>query len=253
MKKERLILGIVLFTLGFIGVLSILTMNIPLPEEASKILLEQFTPKQIKLLTLINPTIILIVAILLGVFMHDKVSLDVPIIKGIIKNDKNYQISSILKYGIIGGVISGIILTLVGVLFYPILPLEFIELGDTLKPTLIARFLYGGLTEEILMRFGLMSFVIWLLSKIFKTINSKIYWIGILIAAVIFALGHFPIAFQAVSNPSVLLLSYILIGNSIGGVIFGWLYWKKGLETAFIAHICTHIIMILGEPLINIV
>ena len=253
MKKERLILGIVLFTLGFIGVLSILTMNIPLPEEASKILLEQFTPKQIKLLTLINPTILLIGAVLLGVFMHDKVSLDVPIIKGIIKNDKNYQISSILKYGIIGGVISGIILTLISVVFYPILPLEFIELGDTLKPTLIARFLYGGLTEEILMRFGLMSFVIWLLSKIFKTINSKIYWIGILIAAVLFALGHFPIAFQAVSNPSGLLLSYILIGNSIGGVIFGWLYWKKGLETAFIAHICTHIILILGEPLIGIV
>ena len=40
MKKERLILGIVLFTLGFMGVMSILTMNIPLPEEASKILLE---------------------------------------------------------------------------------------------------------------------------------------------------------------------------------------------------------------------
>lgn len=253
MKKERLILGIILFTLGFIGVLSILTMNIPLPEEASKILLEQFTPAQIKLLTLINPTIMLIGAVLLGVFMHDKVSLDIPIIKGIIKNDKNYQISSILKYGIIGGVISGIILTLVGVIFYPILPLEFIELGDTLKPTLIAKFLYGGLTEEILMRFGLMSFVIWLLSKIFKTINSKIYWIGIVLAAVLFALGHFPIAFQAVSNPSGLLLSYILIGNSIGGVIFGWLYWKKGLETAFIAHICAHIILILGEPLLNIV
>lgn len=252
MKKERSILGIVLFTLGFIGVLSILSMNIPLPEEASKILLEQFTSQQIKLLTLINPTIMLIGAVLLGVFMHDKVSLDVPVIRGIIRNDKNYQISSILKYGIIGGVISGIILTLIGVIFYPILPVEFIELGDTLKPTLIARFLYGGLTEEILMRFGLMSFVIWLLSKIFKTINSKIYWIGILIAAVLFALGHFPIAFQAVSNPSELLLSYILIANSIGGVIFGWLYWKKGLETAFIAHICTHIILILGEPLINI-
>ena len=52
MKKERLILGIVLFTLGFIGVLSILTMNIPLSDEASKLLLEQFTPKQIKFLTL---------------------------------------------------------------------------------------------------------------------------------------------------------------------------------------------------------
>jgi len=79
-----------------------------------------------------------------------------------------------------------------------------------------------------------------------------VYWIGILISSVIFALGHFPIAFQAVSNPSGLLLNYILHGNSIGRVIFGWLYWKKGLETAFIAHIFTHIIMILGEPLINI-
>ncbi len=253
MKKERLILGIVLFMLGFIGVLSILTMKIPLPEEASKILLEQFTPEQIKLLTLINPTIMLIGAVLLGVFMHEKVFLDLPIIKGIIKNNKSYQLSSILKYGIICGVISGIILVLISVVFTPILPLEFIELGDTLKPTLLARFLYGALTEEILMRFGLMSFIIWLLSKIFKTINSKIYWIGILIAAVLFALGHFPIAFQAVSNPSGLLLSYILIGNSIGGVIFGWLYWKKGLEAAFIAHIFTHIIMILGEPLLNIV
>ncbi len=253
MKKEKLILGIVLFTLGFIGILSILTMNIALPEEASKILLAQFTPEQIKLLTLINPTIMLIGAVLLGVFMHDKVSLDIPIIKGAIRRDKNYQIASILKYGIIGGVISGIILTLLSAVFYPILPSEFIELGNTIKPTLAARFLYGGLTEEILMRFGLMTFVIWLLSKIFKTLNSKIYWTGILIAAVLFALGHFPIAYQAVSHPSVLLLTYILIGNSIGGVIFGWLYWKKGLETAFIAHIFTHIVMILGEPLINLI
>ena len=253
MKKERLILGVVIFTIGFIGILSILTMNIPLPEEASKILLKQFTPNQIKLLILINPTIMLMGAVLLGLFMHEKVALDIPIIKGIIKNDTHYQISSILKYGIIGGVISGVMLTLIGMVFYPMLPLEFIELAGTLKPTLLARFLYGGLTEEILMRFGLMSFVIWLLSKIFKTINTKIYWIGILIAAVLFALGHFPIAFQAVSNPSGLLLSYILIGNLIGGVIFGWLYWKKGLETACIAHIFTHIVMVLGESLINTV
>jgi hypothetical protein len=82
-----LILGIVLFTLGFIGVLSILTMNIPLSEESSKILLEQFTPEHIKFLTLINPTIMLIGAVLLGVFMHDKVSLNVRFsILAIIKN-----------------------------------------------------------------------------------------------------------------------------------------------------------------------
>ena len=82
MKKDKLVLGIVLFTVGIIGVLSILTMTIALPEEASRILLEQFTSEQIKLLTLINSTIMLIGAVLLRVFMHDKVSLNVPIIKG---------------------------------------------------------------------------------------------------------------------------------------------------------------------------
>jgi len=57
-------------------------------------------------------------------------------------------------------------------------------------------------------------------------------------------LGHFPIAFQAIPNPSIGLLSYIIIGNTIGGIVFGWLYWKKGLESAFIAHIFTHIVLL---------
>ncbi|NOQ25252.1 MAG: CPBP family intramembrane metalloprotease [Bacteroidales bacterium] len=252
MKNEKILLGIVLFILGFTGVLSILTMEISLPEEVMKLLLEKFSPKQIKLLILINPTIMLIGAVILGVFLHDKVSLDAPVIKNIIRYKKSPQISSILKYGIIGGVISGIILSLIGLIFYPILPQEFLELGEKLKPTLAARFLYGGFTEEIIIRFGLMTFIVWLISKIFRSTNSKIYWISILIVSVIFGLGHFPIVFQSLSNPSALLLSYVLIGNSIGGIIFGWLYWKKGLETAFIAHIFAHIILVLLEPLLKL-
>jgi membrane protease YdiL (CAAX protease family) len=100
------------------------------------------------------------------------------------------------------------------------------------------------------MRFGLMTFVVWLGSKISNGTKSGAYWTGIIVAAIIFALGHFPIAFQAVENPTTVLLTYILIGNSIGGVIFGWLYWKKGLESAFIAHIFTHVIMVLAEPIL---
>ena len=73
------------------------------------------------------------------------------------------------------------------------------------------------------------------------------FYIGISIAAVLFALGHFPVAYQAVETPSAGLLSYILIGNSIGGLIFGWLYWKKGLESAMIGHMLTHVVMVCFE------
>lgn len=248
MKKEKLILGVLLFILGLIGVLSLLTMEIPIPEEARGILEAQFTPQQIKLLLLINPTLMLIVAVIFGTVFYKKTGLKVPILEGIIsKKGINPSIKDILSYGVIGGIIAGILLTIISLLFIPSLPEEFIKIGKNLKPSLAVRFLYGGITEEILMRFGFMTFLVWLCSLIFKGLSSKVYWIGIIIAAFLFALGHFPIVYQSIENPSTTLLSYIIIGNMVGGIIFGWLYWKKGLEAAFIAHIFAHIMMIIME------
>jgi hypothetical protein len=57
----------------------------------------------------------------------------------------------------------------------------------------------------------------------------------------------FSCGFNAVQNPTILLLTYVLIGNSIAGLFFSWLYWKKGLEAAFIGHIFAHVAMIIGE------
>lgn len=251
MKKQSILLGIILFILGFIGILSILTMELPIPEELMKLLLEKLTENQIKLVTLINPTIMLVIAIIVGVILHKKVDLNVPIIEGLIARENNWNLKSIIKAGIIGGVSSGILITLSSVIFHPFLPEEFIELGENIKPSLATRFLYGGFTEEILLRFGFMTLIVWIASKIIKNGKNSIYWIGILISSFIFGFGHFPVAFQAVDNPSIGLLSYVLIGNTIGGLIFGWLYWKKGLESAFIAHTFAHITMILFEPIIS--
>ncbi len=248
MNTNKIKLGLILLCIGLIGIASILTIDLPISPEVEAILKDQFTAQQIKLLTLINPTIILIIAVILGTLLYQKVDLKVPIIEKIvgIKND-NINVIGILKYGVLGGLLSGVLLSFIGMIFNPILPAEFLELGEALKPTLAARFLYGGFTEEILLRFGLMTLVVWLASKIFKGTTPIVFWIGIIIASVIFALGHLPIAYQAVENPSRGLLTYILIGNTIGGLIFGWLYWKKGLESAFLAHIGAHIIMLVAE------
>jgi hypothetical protein len=248
MKKEKLILGTLLFLLGIIGVLSMLTMEIPIPEEARGILEAQFTPQQIKLLLLANPTIMLLVAVILGTVFYKKAGLKAPILEGVIgRKEINPSIKDILKSGVLLGVLSGILLTTISLLFVPSLPEEFIALGENLKPSLAVRFLYGGITEEIIMRFGLMTFLVWLCSLIFKGLNSTVYWIGIVIAAFLFALGHFPIVYQSISEPSAVLLSYIIIGNMVGGIVFGWLYWKKGLEAAFIAHIFAHVVMVVVE------
>lgn len=244
-KKDKFIVGIVLFFLGFLGILSILTMDIYLPKEAEEILRSKFSDNQIKLLLLINPSIILVISVIVGTILYKKVNLKLPIIEkllGIKKESINFI--NILKYGVIGGVISGFILVIINYIFKNILYIEISEINNNIKPTLITRFLYGGFTEEILMRFGLMTFIIWLCYKINKKLTPYIYWLGIILSSVIFAIGHFPIVFQAIETPSINLIIYILIGNSIGGLFFGWLYWKKGLESSFIAHIFAHLILI---------
>ena len=250
MKKNKLTFGLIIFGLGLIGILSLLTMEIPLPLEAEAVL-NNLSPIQKKLVILGNPILMLIISVVIGTILFKKVNLKSPIIEKIVGIEESVDYSEIFKFGVLGGIISGILLSLVGLLFNPILPEEFLALGESLKPTLAARFLYGGLTEEILMRFGLMTLVVWIASKIFKGAIPIAFWIGIIIASLLFALGHFPIAYQAVDTPSTGLLTYILIGNTIGGLIFGWLYWKKGLESAFLAHIFAHVIMVIAEPMLN--
>lgn len=252
MNTKRLLLGIALTALGMMGVFATLTMDLPIPEDAKAVLSQTFTDNQIKILTLINPTILLVISVVIGTLLHYRVNLRVPLIESLVGMEgERPSVPEILKYGVLAGILSGVLLSLVGLIFQPLLPEAFKELGESLEPTLAARFLYGGLTEEILMRFGLMTLLVWVCSKIFRGTKPFVYWLGITLAAIVFAIGHFPVAFQAVENPGAGLLSYIIIGNTIGGVIFGWVYWKKGLESAFLAHIFAHVVMVSVEPILS--
>lgn len=250
--KNKFKLGLALFLLGTIGVLSMLTVNIPL-DSLPKAATARFTAQELKLLLLINPLFLTIIGILIGTALHDKVKLGVPSIKALLK----IEIPSIsffeqLKSGALFGIISGIIITGIAAFFQSFLPAEFIALGGKLDITPAARLLYGGITEELLMRYGFMSLVVWLVFKISKSLSSATYMIGILLSSLLFAVSHLPVVFSTVSAPTGMLIAYIIIGNSAAGILFGWQYWKKGLEAAMIAHMFAHITMMLGENLLNL-
>ncbi len=70
------------------------------------------------------------------------------------------------------------------------------------------------------------------------------FFIGaIIVSSVIFSLGHLPVAFALFPEASVALILYIIIGNSIFGTIVGYLFWKKGLESAMLAHMIVHVLL----------
>lgn len=108
--------------------------------------------------------------------------------------------------------------------------------------------LYGGVIEEVLLRLFVMSLFVWTLKFLFARHKDKenipgwIYWTGIFLAAGIFAALHLPITFQTIGNSFPIILRCLLL-NSVGGIAYGYLYWKKGLGYSIVAHAATHIFM----------
>ncbi|MDR2119400.1 MAG: CPBP family intramembrane metalloprotease [Tannerella sp.] len=245
-KHKKLKLGLALFLLGFTGILSLLTVSIPFPEEALKI----FSPAALKLLSLIQPSVLLLVAVVTGTALYEKVGLSVPTISSLLKIETpRIRFFSQFKHGALFGIAASLLVMIISFIFSSAIPDE--PVGNKMELTPIARFCYGGITEELLMRFGFMTFIVWIVSRITKKLNRATCLTGIVVSALLFALGHFPVVFVVIPHPTVWLLAYILIGNSIAGIAFGWLYWKKGLESAFVAHVFFHAVVIISNLIHN--
>lgn len=111
---------------------------------------------------------------------------------------------------------------------------------------------YGGVVEELLMRLFLVTLFAWLFGKFFKSAevpkNNWIMWAAIVIVSIIFGLGHLPATATIVALTPIVIARAIIL-NGIGGIFFGWLYWKKGLEYAIVAHFTTDIVLHAVLPL----
>ena len=67
-------------------------------------------------------------------------------------------------------------------------------------------------------------------------------WIAILGAALLFGLGHLPATMAATPFSTTVLARAILL-NGIYGVLFGYLYWKRGLESSMTAHFTSDVLV----------
>jgi hypothetical protein len=104
--------------------------------------------------------------------------------------------------------------------------------------------LYGGLDEEILLRLGLMTLLVWLGACLTRARRPRdaVYWAGNVLAALLFGLGHLP-ATAALVPLTPLVVARALALNGIGGVVFGWLYWRQGLLAAMFAHFAADLVL----------
>jgi len=228
-------LGLALWALGTVAVLSLLLA----PMEVLKPAGVNLSPIVFRALALINPLMLMTGAVLLGCWASQKVALDAPLLRALIEGT---GAGAVLRRqavpALIAGLASAAILIGYGILTKGWFASQSAAAAFDLP--LVTKMLYGGLAEEILMRWGLMSFIAWIVWKLSGARTAALV-VSVVLASLLFGVGHLPAMYALMPSPPLSLVAMVLAGNAVPGMLFGLLYWRRGIEAAMIAHALAHL------------
>ncbi len=188
------------------------------------------------------------VVIGIGLLLAPKVGVGAPLIESWLYHEPSpIRVRDSLKSGVLVGIAVGIVLVIIILMVAPHMPgLPFVSAARAPIWKRVLVCFYGGIDEEVLTRLFLLTLFAWLGSRIFQKSKARLlpltFWIANVFAAILFGLGHLPAASRVMQiTPEVILLALIL--NGIAAIPFGYLYWKRGLESAMIAHFCADFVV----------
>jgi hypothetical protein len=193
---------------------------------------------------LIQPMLLTLAATGLGCWAAPKMGLGAPLLHAVLSRSPAGGL--VLRSSIpalLGGII--VALTLIGYsaatqsVFGDASGPALVRRAMDFEPPLISKLLYGGVAEELIARWGVMSGVALAALKIGLG-RTRALWTGNLIAALLFGLGHLPLLFALMPSPPLWLIGAVICGNVIPGLIFGLLFWRRGIESAMIGHATGH-------------
>lgn len=245
----------ILWLAGLAGVLSFLLVDlpaliaaVPLPEGTK---VPDLPPAVFKLLSLIQPLVLITIAVLVGNFLAGQVGLRAPAAETWAnRGDVFAALKPQVVPGILWGLVGGVAIVGVWIVAKPHLPAEFITRAEEFNRLMphVTRFLYGGITEEVLLRWGMMTFLVYVPWRVLQKGQGapRAGWfiIAIVGSALLFGAGHLPIASLLAGGLTLPVVLYVVSANSLFGIIAGFLFWKRGLESAMLAHMAAHGVLI---------
>jgi membrane protease YdiL (CAAX protease family) len=104
------------------------------------------------------------------------------------------------------------------------------------------RLLMGGIAEEVMFRWGVMSVMAWLTVSVLGMPTGLGMWTAIVAAGVLFGLGHLPGVMAAGVKITKLIVVTAIALNMVVALACGWLLWQHGLLAAIVAHALLHAI-----------
>jgi len=252
-KKWNWRLFFVLWTASVIGVLLVLPYALAkIPVSA----LSKAPPWYVLVpLEVLQGSVILGLVTLAGLFFANRTGLGAPILEAWLHGQPvGSKLRSILVPSVVIGVVGTLVIIGLEILvFEPAIRNQNPASADAIslwnEPAawkgLLASF-EGGIDEEIELRLFAMSLFAWLGRFVFRkadgTPTSTVLWSANVMAAILFGVGHLPlISAMAPLTPLIVLRTLAL--NGLLGIAFGYLYWKRGLESAMVSHFSADLLL----------
>lgn len=231
-------LFLLLFLVGFFGIVALSFVSIPNIPPNTDLSIET-----LRIITILQSAVFLIVSIFVGMRYGSKIGLGSPICENLIEKKDFRAIFSKSYFMEILAVATAV--TLLLITYELLASQQIITASNDIYVPLFAKILYGGITEELLIRFGLMSGVAYMLYLALKNRlqnGQKISIIfAIIVSSLIFGVTHIPILQSTVGVLTFETTFLVLATNGMAGMLFGALFWRRGLEAAIFAHILAHI------------
>ena len=185
-------------------------------------------------------SMLLALAVLSGVTLGPRVGLGAPLFTIALQGRSPWRGIRFLSLpGLAGGIIGAAWLVTL-VMFWP----ESLSVVDPIYSLpLLPKLLYGAITSELLLRYGVLTLVMWSVWRLFgqarRRPSERLGWLAVLISALL--VGLVPVLLSWLLQaplPSVMLL----LCEVVYGLLAGVLFWRYGLESAILAHLVAYLL-----------
>ena len=201
-----------------------------------------------------------------GLYLAARIGLGLPFVEGWLEKSQDTSgpvtverptrdFKGVLVFSVVVGVIIAIAIIVLSIYgFEPLLQAELERFGITdpgiPQPppwqSVLVSF-SAGINEEVIFRLFGLTVLAWLGGLVFHDTEGRptaaVLWIAAILTAVLFGLAHLPLTIAVGLPLTPLVVTRAVVLNGVAGIVLGWLYWTRGLESAMVAHFSADIVL----------
>lgn len=196
-------------------------------------------------------------AIWLGLRLGEPLGLGAPLVRGWLAGDPEARrrLRAMLPLAVGLGLATGVVIVVLSITAHGWMPKPPKPIT---VPGPVAGFfgaIGAGIREELWLRLGLMTLFVWAGARLARQEKPgpPVVWVANLLATLAFGAMHLPQA-QGLFGGHLpgSAIAYVLLLNGLGGLVFGWLYWRRGLLAAMVAHFSCDVVLHVIAPMLPI-